>query len=564
MSSFGGCFPTSAGGESSEGDVTGLIDTNTLVDPFIRTVLGDGGSVTLSLPGVLAACASADPNRRAASFPALRAHQAPAFHAFLAQICAMGLLRLGRDTLPGADEDAWREVFRVLTRDDFPDDEPWWLVSPHDRPALLQPPVPEGNGSGFSEVRTPDGIDILFASKHHDLKDGAIANAQADDWIFALLSVQTQDGYPGRGNFGVARMNSGSGSRSYIHLAPDGGFAVSVLRDIERLLSQDYDRVPPDFVGARAQHPLVWVLPWDGASQVSLEDLDPLFVEICRRWRLARTESGEFVCLKTPSQSQRINAKDLCGVLGDPWAPVNITAQPNKVLTLQGAGFTYLTCAEILFGDVSDKRQYRKPYLLVHGPGEKAQDMLFVARALTRGQSKTEGFHSRTIPVPAQTIDWWESQPADASSLVRDRIEAASDAWSKALRGALFTLAQGGREDIKWKEHKTSDALAGAMQARFDARVDAVFFPALWDAVAKSQNERERDWAVQLRDIAREIFDQAVREFSVLGERRFLAEARARLRLEGGFCNAFSFLKTNPGENPEPIAPYADELETAS
>lgn len=546
--------------------MTGLIDTNTLVVPFIRTVLGDGESVTLSLPGVMAACASADPDRRAASFSALRAHQAPAFHAFLAQICAMGLRRLGRETLPGADEDAWREVFRVLTKDEFPDDEPWCLVAPPDKPALLQPPVPGADVAGFKDdkiARSPDGIDILFTSKHHDLKNGGIANAQADDWFFALLSVQTQDGYPGSGNYNVARMNSGSGSRSYVHLAPAGGFAVSVLRDIARLQSQDYDRVPPDFVGSRAQHPLVWVLPWDGEAQLSLDELDPLFVEICRRWRLARVEGGGLVCLKTASKSQRIDAKAQCGVLGDPWAPVNISAQPNKVLTLQGAGFTYQTCAEILFGNVSDRRQYRRPFLLERA-GNETGPMLFVARGLTRGQSKTEGFHSRTIPVPARAIDWWESQPVDASSLVRERIEAVSNAWSKALRGALIVLAQGGREDIEWKDHKTSNALAEAMQARFDARVDAVFFPALWDAVGKSQNDRERDWAVQLRDIAREIFDEAVREFSFLGERRFLAEARARSRLEGGFYSAFSSLKTKPSDGAETVAPDANIPEIAS
>lgn len=539
---------------------------NTLEDACIRTVLENDEQVVLSLPGVMAACADADTARRAASFPALRAHQAPAFHAFLAQICAMGLRRLGREALPGADEDAWREIFRVLTKDAFPDDEPWWLVSPPDKPALLQPPVPGVDMSKFSEdkiARTPDGIDILFTSKHHDLKDGGVANAQVDDWIFALLSVQTQDGYPGRGNFGVARMNSGSGSRSYIHLAPVGGFAVSVLRDIARLSSQDYDRVPPDSVGARAQHPLVWVLPWDGELQLSVEDVDPLFVEVCRRWRLARVESGELVCLKTPSQSQRISAKVLCGVVGDPWAPVNISAQPNKVLTLQGAGFTYQTCAEILFGKVSDKRQYKKPYLLEHGPSEKGRDMLFIARALTRGQSKTEGFHQRTIPIPAQVLDFWGCKPDE----VRVRIESAAKAWREALRGALFVLAQGGRADskgqldIKWKDHKTSDALAGAMQVRFDARVDAVFFPELWDAVSKSQDDRERDWAVTLRAIAREIFDEAVREFSVLGERRFLAEARARSRLEGGFYFAFSFLKTKPGESPEPTMPDTENAE---
>jgi CRISPR system Cascade subunit CasA len=520
---------------------------NTLTDPCIRTVLRNGEQVVLSLPGVLAACASDIPDRKVASFPALRAHQAPAFHAFLAQICAMGLRRMGRETLPGADEYAWRDVFRELTKD-FPEDEPWHVVSPPEKPALLQPPVPDGDFSGFSDVRSPDGIDLLITSKQHDMKEGAIANAQLDDWLFALISVQTQDGYAGGagGYQGVARMNSGTGSRSYLHLAPETGFAASLLRDITRLASQDYDRVPPDFVGARSREPLVWTLGWEDDSPLSLEDLDPLFVEVCRRLRLETRPDGVLYCRKATSKGPRINAKQFCGVFGDPWSPVNISADPQKVLSLQGAGFTYQTCSEILFGKVSEKRQYKKPYLLEHGPSEKGRAMSFVARGLSRGNGKTEGFHSRTVPLPAQVLDFWESKPDE----IQARITAASSAWSKALHWALFTLAQGGREDVKWKGHKTSNALAGAMQARFDARVDAVFFSELWDAVGKSQDDRERDWALTLRGIAREIFDDAVREFSVLSERRFLAEARARSRLEGGFYNAFPYLRMTPGADP--------------
>jgi len=343
--------------------VTGLIDTNTLFDPFIRTVLGDGELVTLSLPGVMAACASADPNRRAASFPALRAHQAPAFHAFLAQICAMGLRRLGRETLPGADEDAWREVFRELTKD-FPGDEPWMLVTAPDKPALLQPPVPGGDLSGFAEVRTPDGIDVLFTPKHHDLKTGGVANAQADDWLFALLSVQTQGGYAGGagGYQCVARMNGGKTSRSYIHLSPPGGFSASLTRDVRRLISPQFDAWLPPTVGSRNHRPLVWVLEW-GAEKDSLplEDFDPLFVEICRRLRLGRDEDGGLIGWKTTSKGRRLDSEKTHGAVADPWTSVDISAEP-KALAISSRGFTYQLCAEILFRLISAKRQFAQVY----------------------------------------------------------------------------------------------------------------------------------------------------------------------------------------------------------
>ena len=36
---------------------------------------------------------------------------------------------------------------------------------------------------------------------------------EPDDWLMALVSLQTQEGVMGAGKYGVARMNSGYGSR---------------------------------------------------------------------------------------------------------------------------------------------------------------------------------------------------------------------------------------------------------------------------------------------------------------------------------------------------------------
>ena len=62
-------------------------------------------------------------------------------------------------------------------------------------------------------INTPDALDILPTAKNHDVKSSRVASPDFDEWIFALISLQTMAGFYGRGNYGIARMNSGHGSR---------------------------------------------------------------------------------------------------------------------------------------------------------------------------------------------------------------------------------------------------------------------------------------------------------------------------------------------------------------
>ena len=169
-----------------------------------------------SLPGLLAAMARGE----VASFPALRPHQRPAWHMFLVQLATLALSDAGAADLP-EDEATWRAALRGLTAD-FPDDAPWHLVvEDRGKPAFLQPPDP--GGLKWHEVATPDALDMLITSRNHDLKREIAHDAAPQDWIFALVSVQTMEGFGGAGNYGVARMNGGSSSRVMIALAPVTG-----------------------------------------------------------------------------------------------------------------------------------------------------------------------------------------------------------------------------------------------------------------------------------------------------------------------------------------------------
>ncbi len=187
---------------------------NLLKDKLIRFENGQGVE-RASLAEVFAAL-MAD---RVESFPPLRAHQWPAWHMFLAQLGAIAAHRAGLSEPPQTAAE-WERIIGALTRSEFPEDEPWCLVvDDWKKPALLQPPVPEGV-TLEKRAATPDALDMLITSRNHDLKQSIAAEAELDDWLFALVSLQTMEGYGGPKNYGIARMNGGSSSRVLMGLAP--------------------------------------------------------------------------------------------------------------------------------------------------------------------------------------------------------------------------------------------------------------------------------------------------------------------------------------------------------
>ena len=193
------------------------MDRNILIDPIIRMSTSDGATVHASLPEIYAAVMRDEID----AFPALRPHQRHAWHAFLVQLGVMAVHRAGLSD-PPEEAEAWPRLLRGLTSD-FPDDEPWHLVVDDiAKPAFMQPPASsEDKRKDYkNRVETPDELDMLVTGKNHDLKINVAVNADLDDWLFALLTLQTMEGYMGRGNFGIARMNGGASSRPAFSITP--------------------------------------------------------------------------------------------------------------------------------------------------------------------------------------------------------------------------------------------------------------------------------------------------------------------------------------------------------
>ena len=259
---------------------------NLLVDPLIRVQLREGRAARWSLPQVYSGLVA----DQIVAFPALRPHQRHAWHAFLCQLGAVALHRAGLQGTVDTD-DEWRELMRGTTPE-FTDDQPWCLVVEEPiEPAFMQSPSDLSTFRGWK--RTPDDLDILVSAKNHDIKQTVAVHGSPEDWLFALIDLQTMGGYLGRGNQPIARMNGGYSSRPCVGLAPaEGGSGAHFIFDIRRMLAgrDALLEAYPDYFRADRGVALTWLQSWDGTDALDLRALDPYFIEVCRRVRLSSSD----------------------------------------------------------------------------------------------------------------------------------------------------------------------------------------------------------------------------------------------------------------------------------
>lgn len=471
--------------------------------------------------GSLFAAFAALSDGQAWSFSALRPHQREPWHGFTVQVAALALLRAGTDRLP-TGEAAWRDLLIGLTPE-LP--EAWELVvADWSKPALLQPPVARDTDRAAYRNRlpTPDALDMLVTAKNHDLKQERMVGAGDEDWLFALVTLQTTEGFLGAGNYGVSRMNGGFASRMSLGIRPTGGAAVAFRRDVERLVANAQARAD-----RRSGIGLLWTVPWDGTASLAYNDLDELYVEICRRVRLRREEDGTIEALAAGSKCARVAASELKGKTLDPWAPLKADGSSSHTPT--GAGFGYRQMANLL-----DRTKITLPLLAKADPADEREGLTIVAAALVRGQGKTEGLHRRAIRTPGAHRDA-DGRPIDVERIgqvARTRADEAGDA-GRQLRRALISLVQGGPEKAR-PDDDASKKKTERWIERFDDIVDAEFFDQpFWDEVAGGAANHRLPWRSRLHAIAGGVFECAAEAAPRTEARRLRARVRGRSFLDG-------------------------------
>jgi len=457
------------------------------------------------------------------SFPALRPHQREPWHSFAVQVAALALIRAGLDTLPDG-EAAWRDLLIGLTPE-WPDGEAWELVvDDWSKPALLQPPTVAATDRAAYKNRlaTPDALDMLVTAKNHDVKQERMVGASEQDWLFALVTLQTTEGFLGAGNYGVSRMNGGFASRMSLGVRPGGGAAAGFRRDVLRLV--EHARTRPE---RRGGIPLLWTVPWDGTVSLNYGDLDELYVEICRRVRLERAGDGAITARAAGSKCARVAAAELKGMTGDPWAPIKADGSSSHTPT--GAGFGYRQMANLL-----DPKKIVRPLLSEPHDADDRTGLSIVAAALVRGQGKTEGLHRRSVPISRwETISAYDEAPLDRIGAVAEKRAGEANEASRRLGRALISLVQGGPEKARLDDDAAKKKTERWLD-QFNRTVDAEFFDApFWTEAAGDEANHRLLWRTRLRAIAGDVFDTAAEAAPRTEVRRIRAIARARSFLDG-------------------------------
>lgn len=472
---------------------------NLLTGPLLTWRDGGRRRGLATLPGVLSHLATGE----LSDFPRLRTHQLHPWCMFLTQLAAIALHRAGL-TDPRLDESTWRELLLHSTAGRH---EPWCLVVEDlTQPAFFQPPVPEGALDDHWKAQvSPDDIDILATAKAHDIKMSLVPSDDIEAWAYALVTLQTIQGVYGAGKYGIARMNGGYGSRCRIGYSPDATLSARFKRDLDVLLKFWPDQVARGYRDDGVA--LVWTKPWDGMEALSIRELAPYFIEICRRVRLVADDRG-LVFRGTTSRGRRCLPEIRGGDVGDPWIP--IARDKAAALSVTGRGFHYELLVRLLFeGDFAAPPAQ-------HLRNEDPDPLLFVAAALARAEGGTDGLHERVVTL-AGPVRWRLGSPDTRAPVGRRagvRVISAQTMRSKVLYPALRQLG--------------ATATDG-----FDARVDEVFFDHLFSTLDDADEDARLAWERLLRDMAQTELHQAISRCALPSARRFKVTSAAERMFAG-------------------------------
>lgn len=449
------------------------------------------------------------------SFESLQPHQQQSWYCFLVQLAAMAVARENHGDIPTSTLQ-WREILLALSKSEAA----WHLiVEDISSPAFMQSPIPEGSleeAQYRSDIKTPDDLDMLITSKNHDLKRNRILYPNPEHWFYALLNLQTMDGYGGPKNYGIIRMNGAHASRPFVGLARHWGWGIRFLRDLSVLL-----RIRPtlarfyDLQG----YPLLWLIPWSGKSNSSIpiEKCDPFFLEICRRIRFTIND-GHIVCNRSITESRRISAvKDLNGRTMDPWTPIE--KKGEKSLTLSRSGFTYKLIHQLLLGE-----EYEKPEALKFQDDEKKGAYLY-CQALARGKNKTFGLHKKVVPIPlraASILATNTSQREQLFKIADQRLALTHEIQKKVIEPAIRALLNNGNPG------KIEYANIAPWIGRFDREIDHRFFESLWSSIDLNPDEAKKKWEDILLQEAKSLYFEAERSIPISQFRKFKAVSNAR------------------------------------
>lgn len=461
-------------------------------------------------------------------FPALRPHQRHPWHAFLVQLAAIALHRAER-TEPFATTAEWCAALLALTPDDQ-DGAAWCLVGPVERPAFMQAPVSVGLDSKWEARSAPDEIDVIKASKNHDLKAQRMTRADAADWVFALVSLQTQ----AFGDSGFykesSRVDEGWGRRPGIGIVPPGGYGCRWMRDLKILLAER-DRTAEKHEFNRNGIAIVWLLPWDGSalSAISVSQLDPFYIEISRRIRLTR-EAGVFSAKTATTPNARIQT-NAGGLTGDIWSPIDEDKDGRKIFTARPYGFGYRTAVNLLVPTKIEFSPAMKPQRSdpVVGLKLNMESIAWGPKNTNAGYHKREIVVGKTLAVLLASAK--KAEINEVAAISKSRVEQLGEITWMLGQALMVLLTHDSLSESKKKDEVLKER-AKRFSQPFESECDAEFFPELFAEIEAADREAVRNqWLRTVAGRAESVLKSAFAAGPQSGQMRYRAQSAALDRL---------------------------------
>jgi CRISPR system Cascade subunit CasA len=463
-------------------------------------------------------------------FPALRPHQRHVWHAFLVHLGAIALHQSER-TEPFNTAQEWHAALMALTPDDG-DGAAWCLISPVNRPAFMQAPVLAGLDAKWETKTTPDQIDVIKASKNHDIKSQRMSRATVEDWVYALVSLQTQSPSDSGSYKESSRMDGGWGRRPGVGIIPPGAYGRRWYRDIQILLTER-GTIAEKYCLNPNGLALVWLKPWDGSaeSMLSISELDPFYIEVTRRLRIAR-ESKAIVVKTTTTPASRINPIP-GGLTGDIWSPIGSDRDGPKVLTVRPSGLNYKTAVNLL---VPGKFQF-SPAMKLQKTDPKVGSKLRMESIAWGAKNTNAGYHIRDVRISKKLAIMLaaakKSEIDELALISKSRVEQIGDiSWM--LKRSLKVLFGKGSEGQIDKKNDAVEAREDRFCRPFEDECDAKFFPELIEEIESNDRDVVRtQWLCKLADRAEHVLRSAFLAGPRCGQLRYRSQSAALGRLHG-------------------------------
>lgn len=508
-----------------------------------------GATVAASLPELFVAMVRDEVR----DFPSLRPHQRHPWHAFLVQLAAIALHHAGQSQ-PFETAKEWAVNLMALTPDD-PDGAAWCLVTPPGRPAFLQAPTTDCLDS-WNLTSTPDELDVIKTSKNHDLKSARMKKPLSDDWIFSLISLQTQAPSDSGSYKESSRMAGGYSRRPGIGIMPNGGVSKRWKRDTQIAL-ENRSQICEKFGFKESGISLLWTEPWNSSRVAKINELDPYYIEVSRHVKLFEKNFRIFAkTTKTPT------ARIQSGLTGDIWSPIR--SDGSKIFTIPEKGINYIISSKILF-----QNEIIPSAALLVQKFDEQNNLFILIQSIAMGKNNTNsGYHERRVPISKKVRQALFIKDTDEmAKRANERIFAIGEV-RKMLWSSLAVLFNNAAKDDTDKERDVSDTIknrANIFTAPFETLCDQLFFDELTAEIEAEPKEAlavRHAWLVQLAQRAELTLRAAFTAGPRSSQMRYRAQAAALSRLRGAMRSSKSKLPDlvialNATSTPQPEENHA-------